>query len=185
MLSWYRFGCHWLPRKIVLIWRHYGPLWRCIVLLWITWYLNTRFVLLWVTSLTHCRLNRLSHTIYWKSPISILGTYGYEIYIFLEKNGLTISKQWRPWSDAAFCSIWSGSALFASYPFKGLPTTMGYGRLWNNFTWLQEMCFWKFFTPKYLMLSTLGKIFSRWHLEIFFLFFSRKQDLTFHTNCLH
>ena len=23
--------------------------------------------------LTHCRLNRLSHTIYWKSPISILG----------------------------------------------------------------------------------------------------------------
>ena len=24
---------------------------------------------------------------YWKSPISILGTSGYEIYIFLEKNG--------------------------------------------------------------------------------------------------
>ena len=38
-------------------------------------------------SLTHCRLNRLSHTIYWKTPISILGTSGYEIYIFLEKNG--------------------------------------------------------------------------------------------------
>ena len=37
--------------------------------------------------ITHCRLNRLSHTIYWKSPISILGTSGYEIYIFLEKNG--------------------------------------------------------------------------------------------------
>ena len=40
-------------------------------------------------SLTHCRLNRLSHTIhvYWKTPISILGTctFGYEIYIFLEK----------------------------------------------------------------------------------------------------
>ena len=32
--------------------------------------------------LTYCRLNRLSHTIYWKSPISILGTAGYEIYIF-------------------------------------------------------------------------------------------------------
>ena len=27
----------------------------------------------------------LSHTIYWESPISILGTSGYEIHIFLEK----------------------------------------------------------------------------------------------------
>ena len=38
-------------------------------------------------TLTHCLLNRLSHTMYWKSPISILGLSGYEIYIFLEKNG--------------------------------------------------------------------------------------------------
>ena len=30
-------------------------------------------------SLAHCRLHRLSHTIYWKSPISILDTSGYEI----------------------------------------------------------------------------------------------------------
>ena len=37
--------------------------------------------------LTHSILNRRSHTIYWKTPISILGTFGYEIYIFLEKNG--------------------------------------------------------------------------------------------------
>ena len=37
--------------------------------------------------LTHCIQNRLSHTIYWKCPISILGMSGYEIYIFLEKNG--------------------------------------------------------------------------------------------------
>ena len=29
--------------------------------------------------LTHCRLNRLPHTIYWKSPISFLGISGYEI----------------------------------------------------------------------------------------------------------
>ena len=40
-----------------------------------------------VGDLTHCILNRLFHTIYSKSPISILGTAGYEIYIFLEKNG--------------------------------------------------------------------------------------------------
>ena len=40
-----------------------------------------------IVGLTHCILNRLSHTIYWKSPISILGASGYESYIFLEKNG--------------------------------------------------------------------------------------------------
>ena len=33
----------------------------------------------------YCILNRLSHTIYWKSPTSILGTSGFEIYLFLEK----------------------------------------------------------------------------------------------------
>ena len=36
-------------------------------------------------SLTHCILNRLSRTIHWKSPISILGTPGCEIYKFLRK----------------------------------------------------------------------------------------------------
>ena len=35
-----------------------------------------------------------------------------------------------------------------------------------------------------LTLSTLGKIFSRRYIEIFF-FFARKQYLTFHANCLH
>ena len=45
------------------------------------------FIYLYKNQLTHCMLNRLSHTIYLKSPISILGTSGYEIYIFLEKNG--------------------------------------------------------------------------------------------------
>ena len=35
------------------------------------------------------------------------------------------------------------------------------------------------------MLSTLGKIFSIRHFEIFFFFyFPKKQDLTFHANCL-
>ena len=36
---------------------------------------------------THCRLDRLAQTIYWKSPISILGISGNVIEIFLEKNG--------------------------------------------------------------------------------------------------
>ena len=29
----------------------------------------------------------------------------------------------------ANCGVWSGSALFANYPFRGLQTTMGYGSL--------------------------------------------------------
>ena len=37
--------------------------------------------------LTHCILNRLSNTLYWKSPISVLSMSGYKIYIFLKKNG--------------------------------------------------------------------------------------------------
>ena len=40
------------------------------------------------TALTHYILNRFSHTIYWKSPISILGKSDYKVYIFLEKKGL-------------------------------------------------------------------------------------------------
>ena len=35
-----------------------------------------------------------------------------------------------------------------------------------------------------LMLSMLGKNFSRKHLEYFFFFFPRKQALTFHASCL-
>ena len=37
------------------------------------------------------------------------------------KNCWLIGKQYRPWSDAAFCSIWSGSTLFAkAYLYKYL-----------------------------------------------------------------
>ena len=45
-----------------------------------------------VSTLTHYILNRLSHAIYWKSPISVLGISGYTIKIFLDKNGQTINK---------------------------------------------------------------------------------------------
>ena len=38
-------------------------------------------------SLTHCILNRIYHTMYWKNPISILRMSDFETYIFLEKNG--------------------------------------------------------------------------------------------------
>ena len=36
-----------------------------------------------------------------------------------------------------------------------------------------------------IMLSTLGKNFSRWHFEIHMHIFSRKKALTFHANFLH
>ena len=65
-------------------------------------------------SLTHYRLNELPHY-YWKILISILGMLGYVIKIFREKKGWIICKQWRPLSDAVFCGVWSGSALFANY----------------------------------------------------------------------
>ena len=118
---------------------------------------------------THCILNRLSHTIYWKCPISILGTSGYEIYIFQEKNGKTICKQWRPWSVAAFSGVLSGSALFANYPFAAsdlglhcLPITL---LRVSRLQWVNEECIWclsKFFfwfsSKKYIMCSHLN-----WH----------------------
>ena len=28
----------------------------------------------------------------------------------------SVSKKWRAWSDAVFCGVWSGSALFADVP---------------------------------------------------------------------
>ena len=90
--------------------------------------------------LTHCRLNSLSHTIYWKSPISILGMSSYEIYIFQEKNGYTICKQWRPWSDAAFCGIWAGSTLFTNYSFYGFPDYNGLSFSFIGKTKLYKIC---------------------------------------------
>ena len=82
------------------------------------------FLLDMAHTLTHSRLNKLSNTIYWYSPFSILGMSGYIMYIFLKKNDWAIWRQWRPWADAAFCSIWSGSALIASYPCRGLQYSM-------------------------------------------------------------
>ena len=58
--------------------------------------------------------------------------------VFLQKNGWTICEQWRPWSDAAFCGSWSGSALFANNPFRGLQTTICFHKLYP-FTWVSEV----------------------------------------------
>ena len=49
-----------------------------------------------IQNLTYFKLNRLSHTIYWKNSISILGTSGYEIYIFLEKMAKLFANSGEP-----------------------------------------------------------------------------------------
>ena len=59
----------------------------------------------------------------------------YYVYIPI-KNGWTICKQWRPYSDSAFCGIWSGSALFASYTIRSLKSSM----VSKNNTGLKHFC---------------------------------------------
>ena len=45
-----------------------------VALLWVS---QLQWVKKYGKEITHCSLNKLSHTIYWKSPFSILGTSGY------------------------------------------------------------------------------------------------------------
>ena len=59
---------------------------------------------------------------YWKSPISILGKWGYEIQIFLSK--MVDVQTVKTLIKVAFYGVWSGSAVFAKDPFRSLPTTM-------------------------------------------------------------
>ena len=58
-----------------------------------------------------------STTIYWKILILIFRYVRLYDLDIPRENDWTICKEWRPWSDAAFCGVWSGAALFASYPF--------------------------------------------------------------------
>ena len=68
-------------------------------------------------TLIHCRLNVLPHL--------YIGAFWFWFYICQamwsryskRKNRWTICEQWRPRSDATFCSIWSRSTLFANYLF--------------------------------------------------------------------
>ena len=60
-------------------------------------------------SLTHCKLNRLSHSIYTvleESNFNFRHVRLWDLYIPRE-NGWTVCKHWRPWSDATFCGVWS------------------------------------------------------------------------------
>ena len=46
------------------------------------WFPSRKYVHMFYPLKLHCILNRLSHIIYWKSPISILGRSGYEIFTY-------------------------------------------------------------------------------------------------------
>ena len=58
-------------------------------------------------------------------PFPNLGVSGPFFYFDFFKIEFPVSKQCRPWSDAAFCGVWSGSTLFAYVPKKGRYTNMG------------------------------------------------------------
>ena len=76
--------------------------------------------------LTHIWLMDFSIPINWMSPFQNLGMSGVFFFFFLIK--FPVSKQCRPWSDAAFCGIWSWSALFAYVPKNGTPGLYGFTR---------------------------------------------------------
>ena len=64
--------------------------------------------------LTHICLVDPSILINWTNPFSICLVYFFIFILF--PIDIPVSRQWRPWSDAAF---WSGSALFAYVPNRG------------------------------------------------------------------
>ena len=109
--------------------------------------------------LPHCIRNRFSDTMYWKDPISILGTSGYEIDIFLEK----IAKLFANSGDPGF-------ALIANYPI-GFPD---YNGLNNNLI--------QFLGPRFPLLSYK---LMKWgiHLNSEYHFYPKYWDtlLTYHT----
>ena len=90
-------------------------------------------------------------------------------------------KQFGSRSDPTFCRAWSGSKLFAKVISRWHELPLAEKEL-NNverdvkcktiiITCLHEKIHAENKVDTPLTLSTLGKIFSRWHFEIFFLFF--------------
>ena len=69
----------------------------------------------------------LVHPYHLDESICSLGVSGEYLYFccILHRNAL--SKQYRPWSDAASCGIWTGSLLFAYVPKMGIQSKKGAG----------------------------------------------------------
>ena len=64
-------------------------------------------------------------------------------------NWKSCKRKWRTWTDAAFCSAWSGSALFAYVPQKGRQAYLGYvhALIFAIYTWPFSPK-WRFSTKK-------------------------------------
>ena len=52
-------------------------------------------------------------TPYHTCPKHWISSFHYTVTVAVSKNWWMSGKQCRPWSDAAFCAVWSGSTLFA------------------------------------------------------------------------
>ena len=53
-------------------------------------------------------------------PVLRIANWYFFLYIFIQFSiEHSVNKQWRTWSDAALCGVWSGTALFAYVPHKG------------------------------------------------------------------
>ena len=56
----------------------------------------------------------------WTSLFPFQGLLGGIFFISIKiSTEHSVSKQWRPWSDAAYCGVWSGTTLSARVPQKG------------------------------------------------------------------
>ena len=80
---------------------------------------NSEFVHYMRTAFNPVIPNGISHRYQLEQSISVLRgvRWYFLLYQVLIEN--YASKQWRPWSYAAICGVWSGSALFAFVPQKG------------------------------------------------------------------
>ena len=107
----------------------YWPFWgtcRSVVLIYceafhVASYIAPCFILFYFIFFQFC-LTRIcqvdsSTLIIWTSPFLILGGFGvlfhFFFFLYIFWTDFPFRKQWRPWSDGAFCGVWSASALFA------------------------------------------------------------------------
>ena len=73
-----------------------------------------------LTNICMCRVDSTISFV-WKAPLPIEGVLDYFLsspcFFFPLKSACIKYKEGRPWSDATFCGVWSGFALFAIVPF--------------------------------------------------------------------
>ena len=82
---------------------------------------------IWKTNLSinPYKMSGISHYYQFIQSIFVLGLLGVFFIFILNLIEHTVSKQWRPWSDAAFCGVCSRSALFAHVLQKGRKAHIG------------------------------------------------------------